>query len=49
MGTGYVNLQGHLTREHTQEYNKAIKEHKWHYKLLTQTDASIHDARKAAI
>jgi hypothetical protein len=48
--TGNTNLQRHLRREHAEEYDNAILEHKWSYKLSgemldasTQNPRSMHD------
>src|SRR5216684_1155815 len=35
--TGNSNLRRHLLQIHTEEYDKAVVQHKWAYKLLTKS------------
>src|SRR5258708_5889606 len=35
--TGNLNLQRHLLQVHTEEYDKAVVQHKWAYKLSTES------------
>ena len=48
MTTATTNLRNHLRNQHPEEYDRAVVEYKWNYKLTTQSDdASAHkDARK---
>jgi hypothetical protein len=44
--TGNSNLQRHLYQVHAEEYDKAVLQHKWTYKLSTQLrEPSTHNAR----
>src|SRR6267154_365192 len=44
--TGNTNLQRHLYQMHAEEYNKAVLQHKWTYKLSTEShNTTTHDAR----
>ena len=44
--TGNTNLRRHLYHVHAEEYDKAVVQHKWAYKLSTQShDASTQNAR----
>ncbi|KAI9433687.1 hypothetical protein BJY52DRAFT_1198561 [Lactarius psammicola] len=38
--TGNSNLQDHLRKRHPKEYDQAVVEHRWNYKLSTQSDAA---------
>lgn len=38
INTGNTNLRRHLYKMHPEEYDRAITEEKWNYKLSTQTD-----------
>src|SRR6267154_6551782 len=46
--TGNTNLQRHLYQMHAEEYNKAVLQHKWTYKLSTKLDTPAHNARLGA-
>jgi hypothetical protein len=42
--TGNTNLRRHLYQIHTEEYDKAVLQHKWAYKLSTEShDPTTHD------
>jgi len=43
--TGISNLRRHLYQVHAEEYDKAVLQHKWTYKLLTKSrEPSTHNA-----
>jgi hypothetical protein len=44
--TGNSNLRRHLHNEHSEEYDKAVAQHKWGYRLSTESrNATTQDAR----
>ncbi|KAF8490064.1 hypothetical protein F5888DRAFT_1593610, partial [Russula emetica] len=44
--TGNTNLQRHLRQIHAEEYDGAVLQHKWSYKLSSELgNPSTHDAR----
>lgn len=50
MGTANVNLRRHLIKNHPDEYDKAIVDNQWQYRLSTDTgDASVRNNHKVAV
>ena len=43
--TGNANLRKHLYQMHAKEYDRAVLQHKWTYKLSTELDTPAHNAR----
>jgi hypothetical protein len=41
--TGNSNLRRHLTRQHPKEYDTAIMDNNWDYKLSTHSDDTAHN------
>lgn len=47
--TGNTNLRNHLLKQHPTEYDEAVLDRQWPYKLSTQTgDASVQNSHNAA-
>ncbi|KAN0124277.1 hypothetical protein V8E52_001926, partial [Russula decolorans] len=42
--TGNANLRRHLYQMHAEEYDKAVLQHKWTYKLSSELGTLVHDA-----
>ncbi|KAN0109358.1 hypothetical protein V8E52_009402 [Russula decolorans] len=42
--TGNANLRRHLYQMHAEEYDKAVLQHKWTYKLSSELGTPVHDA-----